>query len=875
MKKEQAVIGFIAVAVIGFAVGRMTAPGGGATEAAGGEESAKATTSTKVSLPIAHSYVKGPKEAKVTIIEFSDFQCPFCTRVNPTIKQIQDTYKDDVRIAFKHNALPFHKDAKLAAEASMAAGAQGKFWEMHDKLFENQKALKRPELDKYAAELGLDMAKFKKDLDTHAYAKVVDEDQALAKKWGARGTPGFFINGVQLKGAQPFDKFKAVIDKELAAANDLVKKGTKVEDVYAARLAKNLKAPAAAGGTGGAAEPDKRFKFAVGKAHTKGPADAPVTIIEVSDFQCPFCSRVNPTMKKIMDTYKDKVRIAFKHNPLSFHKDALGAAEAAEAAGAQGKFWEMHDKLFANQKALKRPELDKYAQEIGLNMAKFKADMDGNTFKAQILNDQKTSNRLGARGTPAFFVNGWKLSGAKPFSAFKEKIDEELKEADKLIKKGIAKDKIYAELTKNGLTKAPARAAKKERPQRPQKDPKAVYKMELRGDEAAKGPKDALVTVVEYSDFECPFCSRVNPTMKGIEKKYGKDLRIVWKHNPLPFHKKATGAAMAAEAAKEQGKFWEMHDLLFANQKKLDRPELDGYAKQLGLNMAKYTAFMDGNKASKQIADDQKAARALGASGTPAFFINGRNLSGAQPQASFERVIDEELARAKALVAKGTPKSKLYAELIKNGETKPKYLPDSGGKAAAGGGGGGGADVRKAVAVSPADPWKGGKNAKVTIVEWSDFQCPFCSRVNPTMDKIKETYGDKVKVVFKQNPLSFHKDAKPAAKAALAAHEQGKFWEMHDLLFANQKKLQAADLEGYAQQLGLNMAKFKAAMGSDKFDKQISADQAQAASLGARGTPAFFVNGRQLRGAQPFERFKEIIDEELAGKGPKALAKKG
>ena len=138
----------------------------------------------------------------------------------------------------------------------------------------------------------------------------------------------------------------------------------------------------------------------------------------------------------------------FKHNPLAFHKDAWPAATASMAAGEQGKFWEMHDKLFANQRQLKREDLDRYAMELGLNMAKYKADMDGHTFKAQILNDQKAAGRLGARGTPAFFVNGWKLSGAKPFSAFKTKIDAELKAADKLLKKGVAKNKIYAELTK-------------------------------------------------------------------------------------------------------------------------------------------------------------------------------------------------------------------------------------------------------------------------------------------------------------------------------------------------------------------------------------------------------------------------------------------
>ena len=123
-------------------------------------------------------------------------------------------------------------------------------------------------------------------------------------------------------------------------------------------------------------------------------------------------------------------------------------------------------------------------------------------------------------------------------------------------------------------------------------------------------------------------------------------------------------------------------------------------------------------------------------------------------------------------------------------------------------------------------------------------------------------------MVIKQNPLPFHKDAKPAAMAVLAAHEQGKFWEMHNLIFENNKALKRPDLDKYAQQVGLNVAKFKSYMDEGKGEAQIKADQAQAASVGARGTPAFFINGRSLSGAQPFASFKAIIDEELKG-GPK------
>ncbi len=113
------------------------------------------------------------------------------------------------------------------------------------------------------------------------------------------------------------------------------------------------------------------------------------------------------------------------------------------AANAQGKFWQMHDKMFANQQALDRPSLDKYAQEIGLNMAKYKAAMDGHTYKNQIEADSKAGNAVGANGTPAFFINGQFLSGAQPFDSFKKVIDAELAKANELVKKGTPMDKLY------------------------------------------------------------------------------------------------------------------------------------------------------------------------------------------------------------------------------------------------------------------------------------------------------------------------------------------------------------------------------------------------------------------------------------------------
>ena len=197
------------------------------------------------------------------------------------------------------------------------------------------------------------------------------------------------------------------------------------------------------------------------------------------------------------------MRIAFKQNPLPFHKDALPAAEASLAAAAQGKFWEMHDKLFQNTRELKRENLEKYAQELGLDLAKFKAFLDQHTAKAQIDEEQALAKKFGARGTPATFINGNLLSGAQPFEKFKAAIDTEIAEADKLLKQGTKPAEVYAARLKANLKEAPAAAARKpERKQRPQKDPNAVYKVPVEGAPVHSGPPDALVTIAEITDYQ-------------------------------------------------------------------------------------------------------------------------------------------------------------------------------------------------------------------------------------------------------------------------------------------------------------------------------------------------------------------------------------
>lgn len=171
---------------------------------------------------------------------------------------------------------------------------------------------------------------------------------------------------------------------------------------------------------------------------------------------------------------------------------------------------------------------------------------------------------------------------------------------------------------------------------------------------------------------------------------------------------------------------------------------------------------------------------------------------------------------------------------------------------------------RSEVAVEPDDPALGPANAPVTIVEFSDFQCPFCQRVEPTLKRVRETYGDRVRIVWKDFPLtSIHPQAFKAAEAARCAGEQGKFWEYHDRLFANQQALQVESLKKYAADMGLDLPKFNSCLDTAKYAERVQAQMGVGAGLGINSTPALFINGRLLSGAQPYETFTAVIDEEL------------
>jgi len=383
------------------------------------------------------------------------------------------------------------------------------------------------------------------------------------------------------------------------------------------------------------------------------------------------------------------------------------------------------------------------------------------------------------------------------------------------------------------------------------------------------GDPRALVTIVEFTDYQCPFSARAESTVAQLRATYGADVRVAVASHPLPMHDRARPAALAALAAAAQGKFEAMHARLFAGDRALADVTIAGEARDAGLDLTQFDAARSSAAVGAELDQMVAFGKTLGVTGTPTFFVNGRLVVGAQPLATFQSVVEEEIARAQALVTSGVKREDVYATVLARATATTIPAGDPGAGACAGDGEckGKGGDTLLGTKVEvvrvDGSPVRGLANAPVTIVEFTDFECPFCARAEERVHAISAEYGNRVRVIYKSLPLPMHDHARTAAKAALAAGLQGKFWEYHDALFTHQSALDRASLDGYAKTLSLDVARFDKDLDSSALEAAIVVDEGDAKALDAGGTPTFFVNGRRIVGAQPIEVFKTAVDKGL------------
>jgi len=368
------------------------------------------------------------------------------------------------------------------------------------------------------------------------------------------------------------------------------------------------------------------------------------------------------------------------------------------------------------------------------------------------------------------------------------------------------------------------------------------------------GDYSAAVTVVAFTDYECPYCAKAEKTLAALREEFGKDLRVVVASKPLPIHDHAPSAARAFLAAQSLGKGEEMHAKLFAARDHLDDAAIQSATRSLGIDPAKFALALDGPTVAAGIARAEALATRLDVTGTPTFFVNGRRMLGARPLEEFRAVVNEELVKARALLAQGVDKWSIYSTILANAPEAPPPASQA------------------ALDEKPVDiridgaPLRGPARAPVTIAMFSDFECPFCVRLESTMKAVEAAYPGKVRVAFRHLPLPMHPHARIAAKASVAAENQGQFWAYHDVLVQHRDALDRESLRSYAREVGLDLSRFDRDLDDAKTEARVASDEAQAAALGVTGTPVAFVNGRRVSGAQPIATFRAVVDRALLSK---------
>lgn len=590
-----------------------------------------------------------------------------------------------------------------------------------------------------------------------------------------------------------------------------------------------------------------------------GQPDAPVTLVTFMDLQCPFCARVTSTLEQLKQRYgAGKIRIVFLHNPLPFHERAYPAALAAaavrELSGSEA-FFKFVDLALSNQADLTDENFVTWAVAAGVDARAFRDAVASQKLTVKVDSDIRLARQVGADGTPAFRINGVALAGAQSLDKFERIIDEQIAEAVRLGLSGTRPQDAYVVLTNRNIEQAPKANDAVDAAEAPEQE--TVWKIPVASDDPSRGPSRAPVTIVEFCDFECPYCRRVQQTLTQLRRTYQNDVRIVWKDYPLPFHEQAMPAAVLARlvlARRGHAAFFSIHDRMYEDDSELTREKLTALAREYRIAWSDVDAALkDGNARARVDANSDLAAE-FHVKSTPYFFVNGVALHGAQPFEAFKTLVDAQLVKARALIAQGVGRDHLYRELTKDGKEPeaPQY--------------------KQVPAPAPDRPSLGAPAAPVVIQEWSDFECAFCKRAQPTLRQLQKDFPNQLRIVWRHLPLPFHTQAPVAAEVAeevLAQKGQGAFWKFHDQVFELQGQpngLSDANLIEAATALGVDENRLRAALESHRHRPTLDQDGKLAQSIEIRGTPGFVINGYFIGGAQPIGIFRSAIRRALADK---------
>jgi len=365
------------------------------------------------------------------------------------------------------------------------------------------------------------------------------------------------------------------------------------------------------------------------------------------------------------------------------------------------------------------------------------------------------------------------------------------------------------------------------------------------------GPKDALVTIIAYMDFQCPFCDRAYKRILALSKKHSKEVRLVFKHFPLAFRTYAKLAAQAGVEAQKQKKFWETVPLIFAAGKNLNAATLQSIAKKKKLNLKQFKSALSSKTHEKRVNDELAEGRNFGVRGTPTIFINGMRHIGARSSADFEKAIKSEITKAKKLLKNPSiKKSNLYAELIKTGIKKAQTSRGRKRvtiKAADSGSTHGAAKVNvtqihtyspeikelNSLTIQDA-PSLGPKTAPLTLIWFGSFNCYDVQRIMQAWFYAAERHKNKIRLVFKHHIPSTDKTGFFSAQAAREAHSQGLFWEFVAINAGGRYARNRATVIKNCTDIGMDMKKLTKSLKDKTHEARIKLDLAEARNIATK-----------------------------------------
>ncbi|CAN5247414.1 hypothetical protein BH23VER1_BH23VER1_09300 [soil metagenome] len=505
-------------------------------------------------------------------VQYSGFDCAPCAEVSELLNRLAEEKQLALQVIFKHS--PGSPGALEAHEAALAAGQQGKFWEFHDLLFANPDA-SHSQLMEFARTLELDVERFGNALDERVFRSKVLSDMSEGRGIGIKVAPTVFLNGTKLEGIDQLRSFVEFAINPLPSGLD----------------------------------PDKIHTFDLAGSPATGPDNAPITIVEFSDYRCGFCGVNSRSITTLMEAYPGQIRRVFKHFPIEGTENGTLPHRGAMAAMAQGRFWDLHRALM-NQALKGEDDLRSRAVAIGLDMDHFHQALAGGEFLGLLERDVKEGEEAGIRSTPTTFINGRALSGRQSLRNLKRVVNGIL---------GIDDPGLEASM----VIETPSR-----------------------------GPENSPVLIEFFCDYAQPESQGLATVLDDFLEQ-NAETRVEVHLLPRPGDAASAGVHQFAAAAVAQDKFWTLHPRLLARDSLPSQRELRDLAIELGLDLERLGEdIADRLPHSLMEASSEKGAD-YRLNERPALIVNGQTLKGIPSVRELTALYDKECC-AKRETGSGT-----------------------------------------------------------------------------------------------------------------------------------------------------------------------------------------------------------------------------